>query len=185
MLLPAAGLIIAAAPATERRRCRGRPPAVPVLAVPPFPRPPLRVTTPGCHQGSLSETPLRAEYSGRHSGSPFQANFRNSISWGPIGQGLISWWGPCPLEVPGRPKCGQGPRHKIRPCPSEPYGGAVLGTDGGRRGRNGHPGGRWRQRDGVRGRDGGEECGGDECCGEECGATKLVGQLSGCVSGEC
>ena len=26
MLLPAAGLIIAAAPATERRRCRGRPP---------------------------------------------------------------------------------------------------------------------------------------------------------------
>ena len=35
------------------------------------------------------------------------------------GQGLISWWGPCPLEVPGRPKCGQGPRHRIRPCPSE------------------------------------------------------------------
>ena len=43
MLLPAAGLIIAAAPATERRRCRGRPP---------FPRPPLRVATPGSHPGS-------------------------------------------------------------------------------------------------------------------------------------
>ena len=45
-----------------------------------------------------------------------------------IGQGLISWWGPCPLEVFGRPKCGQGPRHRIRPCPSEPHGGAVLGA---------------------------------------------------------
>ena len=42
MLLPAAGLIIAAAPATERRRCRGRPPAVPAL-----PWPPLRIATPG------------------------------------------------------------------------------------------------------------------------------------------
>ena len=101
-------------------------PPCPPFPYPTFPRPPLRVATPGCHQGRLSETPLRAEYSGRHSGSHFQANFRNSISWGPIGQGLISWWGPCPLEVPGRPKCGQGPRHRIRPCPSEPHGGAVL-----------------------------------------------------------
>ena len=44
MLLPAAGLIIAAAPATERRRCRGRPPAVPALAVPALsaPTPPCR-----------------------------------------------------------------------------------------------------------------------------------------------
>ena len=116
MLLPAAGLIIAAAPATERRRCRGRPPAVPVLAVPdlPAPAPPWR-----------------------RCGSHFQANFRNSISWGPIGQGLISWWGPCPLEVPGRPKCGQGPRHKSRPCPSEHHGGAVLRAVKPRRGQGG------------------------------------------------
>ena len=49
MLLPAAGLIIAAAPATERRRCRGRPPAVPALSAP----------APPC----------------RHSGSHFQATF--------------------------------------------------------------------------------------------------------------
>ena len=35
------------------------------------------------------------------------------------GQGLISWWGPCPLEVPGWPKCGQGVAPEIRPCPSE------------------------------------------------------------------
>ena len=94
---------------------------------------------------------------------------------GPIGQGLISWWGPCPLEVPGRPKCGQGPRHKSRPCPSEPHGGAVLGTDGGRRGRNEHPGGA-----GI-----GNEMGCEMGCETGCGAMKLVGQLSGCVSGEC
>ena len=48
MLLPAAGLIIAAAPATERRRCRGKPP----FPCPTFPRPPLRVATPGSHPGS-------------------------------------------------------------------------------------------------------------------------------------
>ena len=53
------------------------------------------------------------------------------------GQGLISWWGPCPLEVPGRPKCGQGPRHRIRPCPSEPHGGAVLRAVKQRRGQGG------------------------------------------------
>ena len=35
------------------------------------------------------------------------------------GQGLISWWGPCPLEAPGWPKCGQGVAPEIRPCPSE------------------------------------------------------------------
>ena len=52
MLLPAAGLIIAAAPATERRRCRGRPSSVPVLAVPALPWPPLRIATPGSHPGS-------------------------------------------------------------------------------------------------------------------------------------
>ena len=96
MLLPAAGLIIAAAPATERRRCRGRPPAVPAL-----PWPPLRIAPPGCHQGRLSETPLRAEYSGRHSGSPFQANFRDSFSWGPVR-------GPFTLEVHRWPFCGNG-----------------------------------------------------------------------------
>ena len=61
---------------------------------------------------------------------------------GPVGQGLISWWGPCPLEVPGRPKCGQGPRHKSRPCPSEPYGWAVLMAVKRRRGQGGHEGGR-------------------------------------------
>ena len=36
-----------------------------------------------------------------------------------IGQGLISQGGPCPLEPRGGQKCGQGPRHRIRPCPSE------------------------------------------------------------------
>ena len=35
------------------------------------------------------------------------------------GQGLISQWGPCPLEVPRWPKCGQGVAPEIRPCPSE------------------------------------------------------------------
>ena len=35
------------------------------------------------------------------------------------GQGLISRWGPCPLEVPRWPKCGQGVAPEIRPCPSE------------------------------------------------------------------
>ena len=43
MLLPAAGLIIAAAPATERRRCRSRPP----FPCPTFPRPPLRLAFSG------------------------------------------------------------------------------------------------------------------------------------------
>ena len=52
MSLPAAGLIIAAAPATERRRCRGRPPAVPVLAVPVLAVP------------ALSVSPLRLAFSG-------------------------------------------------------------------------------------------------------------------------
>ncbi len=37
----------------------------------------------------------------------------------PIGQGLISQGGPCPREPRGGPKCGQGPRRKIRPCPLE------------------------------------------------------------------
>ena len=69
---------------------------------PTFPRPPLRVATPA---------------------RLFRQPFQDSISWGLVGQGLISWWGPCPLEVPGRPKCGQGPRHKSRPCPLEPRGG--------------------------------------------------------------
>ena len=77
MLLPAAGLIIAAAPATERRRCRGRPPAVPVLAVPilavpilavpPFPRPPLRVATPARLFRQTSGIPFRGARSGDHS----------------------------------------------------------------------------------------------------------------------
>ena len=35
------------------------------------------------------------------------------------GQGLISQWGPCPLEVPRWPKRGQGVTPEIRPCPSE------------------------------------------------------------------
>ncbi len=35
------------------------------------------------------------------------------------GQGLISWWRPCPLEVPEWPKRGQGVGPEIRPCPSE------------------------------------------------------------------
>ena len=70
---------------------------------------------------------------------------------GPIVQGLISWWGPCPLEVPGRPKCGQGPGHKSRPCPSEPHGGAVLSAVKPRRGQGaakmtrGTQGGRYRE----------------------------------------
>ena len=67
MLLPAAGLIIAAAPATERRRCRGRPPAVPAL-----PWPPLRIATPGSHPGS----PPRNSCSKRLFGS----TTRNSVT---------------------------------------------------------------------------------------------------------
>ena len=50
--------------------------------------------------------------------------------WGAIGQGLISPGGPCPPEVRGRPKCGQGLGPEIRPCPLEPRGGAILVTDG-------------------------------------------------------
>ena len=82
MLLPAAGLIIAAAPATERRRCRGRPP---------FPCPP---------------------FSGRHSGSPFQANFRNSVLWGAVR-------GPFTLEVHPWPFCGNGVGPEITPFTPE------------------------------------------------------------------
>ena len=71
----------------------------------------------------------------------------------------------------------------------------MLGTDGGRRGRNEHPGGRYWVRDGVRDEMGrgdgmavrgmGTGCGGEGCGGEGCGAMNSVGQLSGCVSGEC
>ena len=64
----------------------------------------------------------------------------------------------------------------------------MLGTDGGRRGRNEHPGGRYWVRDVVRDEMG---CGdgmavrgmGTGCGGEGCGAMNSVGQLSGCVSG--
>ena len=61
----------------------------------------------------------------------------------------------------------------------------MLGTDGGRRGRNGHPGGggignEMGCGDGMAVRGMGTGCG-----GEGCGAMNSVGQLSGCVSGEC
>ncbi len=46
-----------------------------------------------------------------------------------IGQGLISQGGPCPREPRGGPKCGQGPRHRIRPCPLKRCGG-VVGDSG-------------------------------------------------------
>ena len=82
MLLPAAGLIIAAAPATERRRCRGRPP----FPYPTFPRPPLRLATPGSHLGSHPGSPPRNSCSKRLFGSATRNSVtKKAVFWLPMG----------------------------------------------------------------------------------------------------
>ena len=77
MLLPAAGLIIAAAPATERRRCRGRPPAVPALHWPP-----LRIAPPGRHPGS---PPRNSSSKHLFSCAAWNSVTKKAVFWLPMG----------------------------------------------------------------------------------------------------